>query len=50
MLWGIAIVLVLLLIFGSDAAQAMTFGGYIHFLVVIALALLLVRVLENKRV
>ena len=48
MLWIIFVILVLLWLLGL--ATAYTFGGFIHLLLVIALTVLLVQLMERRRV
>jgi asparagine N-glycosylation enzyme membrane subunit Stt3 len=47
MLWTIAIILLLLWAIGMITAY--TFGGFIHVLVILAFALLLVRIFKDSR-
>jgi Family of unknown function (DUF5670) len=47
MLWTVAVVLLLLWVLGLVSATTM--GGFIHVLLVAALALVLVRVIQGRR-
>ena len=47
MLWAVAVVLLLLWVLGLVSATTM--GGFIHVLLVAALALVLVRVIQGRR-
>jgi hypothetical protein len=48
MLWMIFVILVVLWLLGL--ATAYTFGGFIHILLVIALTVLLVQLMERRRI
>ncbi len=48
MLWIVFVILVVLWLLGL--ATAYTFGGFIHLLLIIALTVLLVQVLERRRI
>jgi hypothetical protein len=48
MLWTIFVVLLVLWMLG--VVSAYTLGGYIHILLVIALVVLLIRVIQGRRV
>lgn len=48
MLWTIAIILLVLWLLGFITAS--TFGGWIHVLLVIALVLVVIRLLQGRRV
>lgn len=48
MLWTIAIILLVLWALGM--ATAYTIGGFIHVLLVIALVVILIRVIQGRRV
>jgi len=48
MLWTIA--LVLLILWGAGLVSSVTMGGFIHLLLVAAVVLVLVRVIQGRRV
>ncbi len=48
MLWTIAIILFILWALGLVSSY--TIGGYIHFLLVIAIIIVLIRVIQGRRV
>jgi hypothetical protein len=48
MLWTIAVVLIILWLLGSVSSYTM--GGFIHILLVIAIVVILVRVLQGRKV
>ena len=48
MLWTIAVVLIILWILGFVSSYTM--GGFIHILLVIAIVVMLVRVLQGRKV
>jgi len=47
MLWTIAVVLIILWILGLVSTY--TLSGYIHFLLVLAIILILVRIIQGRR-
>ena len=47
MLWTIAIILVVLWVLGLVSSY--TIGGFIHFLLVVAIILVLIRVIQGKK-
>jgi len=47
-MWGIAVVLIILWIFGMVTAN--TIGGLIHILLVIAVIVVLLRIIKGKKV
>ncbi|MGA2091232.1 MAG: lmo0937 family membrane protein [Endomicrobiales bacterium] len=47
MLWTIAVVLIILWALGMISSYTM--GGFIHFLLVVAVVLVLVRVIQGRR-
>jgi hypothetical protein len=48
MLWTICVVLVLLWLFGVTTAY--TLGGFIHILLLLAIAVVLIRVIQGRRI
>lgn len=48
MLWTVAVVLIILWLLGSVSSYTM--GGFIHILLVIAIIVILVRVLQGRKV
>ena len=48
MLWTIAVILIILWLLGSISSYTM--GGFIHILLVIAIIVILVRVLQGRKV
>ena len=48
MLWTISVVL--LVLWGLGLVTAYTVGGYIHILLVVAIVLVLVRIIQGRRV
>ena len=48
MLWTIAVILVILWLLGSVSSYTM--GGFIHILLVLAIIVVLVRVIQGRRV
>ena len=48
MLWTIAVILIILWLLGSVSSYTM--GGFIHILLVIAVIVILVRVLQGRKV
>ena len=48
MLWTIAVVLVILWLLGLVSSY--TLGGYIHILLVLAIVVILIRVIQGRRV
>ncbi|HEX7505472.1 MAG TPA: lmo0937 family membrane protein [Polyangia bacterium] len=48
MLWTIAVVLLVLWVLGFTTAHAM--GGFIHILLVAAVVLVLVRIIQGRRI
>ena len=48
MLWTIAVILIVLWIFGIVSANTM--GGFIHILLVIAIIMVLVRIIQGRKI
>ena len=48
MLW--AIVVILLLLWGLGLVSSYTLGGFIHFLLLLAIIVLLVRIIQGRRI
>ena len=48
MLWTIAVILIILWILGIVSANTM--GGFIHILLVIAIVMVLIRVIQGKKI
>lgn len=48
MLWTIAVVLLVLWAFGMVSSY--TIGGFIHFLLVIAVIVVLIRIIQGRRI
>jgi hypothetical protein len=48
MLWTIAVILIILWILGVISANTM--GGFIHILLVIAVVMVLIRVIQGKKI
>lgn len=48
MLWTIAVILVILWLLGLLSSHAM--GGFIHILLVVAIVMVLVRIIQGRRV
>jgi hypothetical protein len=48
MLWTIAVILIILWILGIVSANTM--GGFIHILLVIAIVMVLVRIIQGKKI
>ena len=48
MLWTIAVILIILWILGIVSANTM--GGFIHILLVIAIVMVLVRLIQGKKI
>jgi len=48
MLWTVSLVLIILWLLGLVSAHTM--GGYIHILLVIALVVVLVRIIQGRRI
>ncbi len=47
MLWTLAVILLLLWVFGMIAAP--TLGGFVHILLVVAIIVVLVRLIQGRR-
>jgi hypothetical protein len=48
MLWTIAVIIIILWILGVVSANTM--GGFIHILLVIAIVMVLIRVIQGKKI
>jgi len=48
MLWTIAVILIVLWILGIVSANTM--GGFIHILLVIAIVMVLIRIIQGKKI
>jgi hypothetical protein len=48
MLWTIAVILLILWIFGFITAN--TFGGWLHILLILAVVFIVVRLLQGRRI